>query len=111
MTLRETDEAVYSVLSESGLRGTKVAWPLGEAPSLPWFTYKRLKKGEVFADDRNYAKMQRYQVDLYQSDLDDEVVERLEAALDRIGPHSANEVWNAVENCWITSYTLTYHPE
>lgn len=105
------DDMVYATLLESGLKGTKIAWPLGKAPKLPWFTYKRLKKGEVFADDRNYAKMQRYQIDLYQAEPDDAVIESFEEALDRIGPHAANEVWNAVEDCWITSYTLTYHPE
>lgn len=105
------DETVYATLLESGLKGTKVAWPLGKAPKLPWFTYKRRKSGEVFADDRNYTKMQRYQIDLYQAEPDDEVVESFEEALGRIGPYAATEVWNAVENCWITSYTLTYHPE
>ena len=104
------DETVFATLLESGLPGTRNAWPLGHAPALPWFTYKRARGGEFIADDSNYARMHRYQVDLYMAEPDDEVYERFEQALGRLGPFVSHEVWNAVENCWITSYTLTYHP-
>lgn len=105
------DEVVYSTLLTSGLKGTKNAWPLGKAPALPWFTYKRARGGEVFADNRNYALMQRYEIGLYQHDADEDVRSAFEEALDHLGPHAANEVWNPVENCWITTYSLTYQPD
>ena len=81
------------MLSESGLRGTKVGYPYGKEPPLPWFVYRRLKKGEFYADDSNYAKR-----------------EALEEQLARIGPYACIESWVPMENCWLTSYTLTYHP-
>lgn len=104
------DEAVYTTLLKSGLPGTKVGWPIGGAPPLPWFTYKRTKGGEVFADDGNYAKMRRYDVDLYQAETDDDLRDEFEEVLSELGPFSSTEVWIPAENCWETSYRLTYHP-
>ena len=104
------DEFVYSVLLESGIKGTKVAYPFGKEPLLPWFVYRHLKKGEFYADDSNYAKMQRYDVDLYQAEPNDSEREALEEQLARIGPYACIESWVPMENCWLTSYTLTYHP-
>ena len=104
------DETVYTTLTACGLKGTKVGWPIGGAPPLPWFTYKRVKGGEFFADNANYALMQRYDIDLYQKEPDDEVRDRFEEALDGIGPHKCIESWIPAENCWVTSYSVTYHP-
>ena len=105
-----SDEIVYQSLLTSGLKGTKVGWPIGGAPPLPWFTYKRVKGGEFFADDGNYALMQRYDVDLYQKDADDTLRDEFERALDLIGPYKCVESWVPSENCWVTSYSVTYHP-
>ena len=105
------DENVFATLSASGIRGTKVAWPDGnKVPPLPWFTYKRLKKGEVYADDSNYAKLQRYDISLYQAEPDEEPVDALEEAMRKIGPFACVESWVPMESAWVTSYTLTYHP-
>lgn len=103
------DSAVFSTLLSSGLPGTKYAYPIGGAPPLPWFTYKRRKGGEIHADDTNYTRMYRYQVDLYQAEPDDEVRDAFEETLLRLGPFDSHEVWIPTENCWETSYTLTYH--
>ena len=104
------DEVVFSVLSATGIEGTKVGWPESKVPPLPWFTYRRLKKGEFFADNSNYAKMQRYDVDLYQAEPDEDAVEAFEEALATIGPFACTESWIPLESAWVTSYTLTYHP-
>lgn len=104
------DEVVFSTLRESGIQGTKVAYPFGKEPPLPWFVYRHLKKGEFFADNKNYAKMQRYDVDLYQAETNDEERDLFEEQLARIGPYACIESWVPMENCWLTSYTLTYHP-
>ena len=103
------DEHVYQTLLTSGIRGTKIGWPIGNAPALPWFTYKHKKGGEVFADDSNFAKMRRYEVDLYEREQSDEVREALEGALAQIGPFSETDSWITAENCWVTSYSVTYH--
>jgi hypothetical protein len=64
----------------------------------------------VFADNGNFALMQRYDIDLYQKEPDDEVRDRFEEVLDGIGPHKCIESWIPAENCWVTSYSVTYHP-
>lgn len=104
------DEHVYQALTGSGIKGTKVAWPLGGSPPLPWFTYRHDKKGEFFADDSNYAKMQRYDIDLYQKEPDDDERNAFEEALSTIGPYACIESWIPVESCWVTSYSVTFHP-
>lgn len=105
------DEVVYSTLTGTGLAGTRDAWPMGGAPALPWFTYKRAKGGEVFADDTNFTRMCRYDVSLYEREQDDTLRETFEAALDRLGPNKCHESWLTSENCWVTSYSLTFHPD
>ena len=104
------DEYVFATLSESGLPGTKSGWPIGGAPPLPWFLYKRHKGGEVFADDRNWTRMRRYDIRLYQREVDDEVRDEFEEYVARIGPFASNETWIPSEDCWETSYSVTYHP-
>lgn len=105
------DAAVYSTLTASGFKGTKAAWPLGSAPPLPWFTYKHVRSGEFYADNSNYAKMQRYYIDFYQKETDAEQLELFEEALSTLGPYSCLDTWTQSESCWITSYRLTYHPD
>lgn len=105
------DEIVFATLRASGLKGTKVGWPVGGAPPLPWFTYKHVKGGEFFADNSDYAFMRRYDIDLYQREPNDEEVERFEEAISHIGPYKCIETWEPGESCWITSYTVTYHPD
>ena len=84
------DDVVFATLTSCGIAGTKGAWPFKKEPPLPWFVYRHKKKGEVYADDRNYAKMQE--------------------ALGVLGPYACYESWTPMENCWVTAYTLTYHP-
>lgn len=104
------DEVVFSTLLTSGIEGTKSAWPFKKEPPLPWFVFKQRKKGEFYADDGNYAKLQRYEVDLYQSEEDGDQRDAFEEVLGLLGPYACYESWTPMENCWVTSYTLTYHP-
>lgn len=54
--------------------------------------------------------MQRYDIDLYQRDADDDVRDTFERAVAQVGPFKAVESWIPTENCWVTSYSVTYHP-
>lgn len=103
------DDYVFETLSSSGLPGTKIGWPEGGAPSLPWFTYKRHKGGEVYADDTIYHRMRRYDVGLYQREIDDDERDAFEEAILKIGPFTSDEVWIPSESCWVTKYSFTYH--
>ena len=46
MTARES---VYETLLTSGIKGTYVAYPVGKAPPLPWFTYREEDNGDDIA--------------------------------------------------------------
>lgn len=103
------DKFVFSTLLSSGIPGTKVSWQEGHAPPLPWFTYQRKKKGEVFAEDGNYSALPRYEADLYIRENDTEVREAFEEAVASIGPYTAYETWIPTEQCLEVSYAFTYH--
>ena len=51
--------------------------------------------------------MRRYDVRLYQRELDDDVRDHFEEYVAMIGPFSSNETWIVSENCWETTYSLT----
>jgi hypothetical protein len=104
-------ERVYKALLASGIKGTYVAYPVGKAPPLPWFTYREEDNGEVFADDTNYAEMPHYMVRLYQKDADQSVERALGDAIAKIGPYRRFQTWSATENCLITTYQFTLTEE
>lgn len=103
------DKEVYEALSASGIPGTKVAWQEGMAPPLPWFTYQRKRKGEVFAENSNYSALPRYEAELYIRENDTGVREAFEEAVASIGPYTAYETWIPTEQCLEVSYAFTYH--
>lgn len=108
-----TDDArVFSTLHDvTGLPGTKLAWPLGEAPSLPWFVYSRERKGELYADNGKYFTMPRYRVELYTSENEPELLESFERAVELLGSDRFQETWIEGENCLIYSFTFTLTKE
>lgn len=108
-----TDDArVFSTLKDvTGLPGTKFAWQLGKAPSLPWFVYYRDRKGEVIADNDNYYLMPRYKAELYIQENDPELVESFARAVSMLGPYRHREVWVEGENCTMHTFTFTLTEE
>lgn len=104
-----TDDAyVFRVLTEqTGLPGTKLAWPYGKAPTLPWFVYMRDRGGETFAENDNYHILPRYKAELYIRENDPDLVEAFENAVREIGPYVHRESWIDNENCVMHSFTFT----
>jgi len=104
------NETIYSELSRI-CSGTYVAWPIGKAPPLPWFTYKRSHDGEVFADNSNYSLMPRYRVELLMKESDPQLISDFETALSKIGTWKLYEAdWLDSENCLYHDYRLTLLP-
>ena len=102
MTMSENNKAIYAALSVV-CPGTYVAWPIGGAPPLPWFTYKREHDGEVFADNRNYGLMPRYRVELLFKENDPSLIDDFEAALSSIS------TWKLYESDMLDSENCLYH--
>jgi len=105
------DAYVFKTLLAVGIPGTKYAYQEGGAPPLPWFVYMRRKKGDVFADDKNYALLPHFRAELYMRENDPDLRERFEEAVASIGPYTAYETWIPSEQCLMVSYDFTYHPE
>lgn len=106
------DELVFSTISGmTGLPGTKDAWPLGGAPSLPWFVYDRDRKGEFHADNGNYYLMPRYKAELYIRENDPALVELFEDAIRELGSFKHRSSWIESENCMMHTFTFTLTKE
>ena len=106
------DALVFSTLTGmTGLPGTRLAWPYGGAPSLPWFVYYRDRKGEVHADNDNYFLMPRYKAELYIKENDPELVKSFEEAVSTLGSYRHRETWIDGENCTMHTFTFTLTEE
>lgn len=105
------DAQVFQTLSSVGIPGAKVAFPEGGAPPLPWFVYRRRKRGELHADDKNYATVPHYSVELLMRENDPQLRETFEEAIASMGPYTAYETWVPTEQCLMVTYDFTYHPE
>lgn len=111
-----TDDAlVFTTLkSLTGLPGTKDAWPYGNSvhvPPLPWFVYRREKKGEFHADNDNYFLMPRYRAELYIRENDPDLVREFEQAVSTLGSYRHREDWLESENCAMHTFTFTLTKE
>jgi hypothetical protein len=104
-----SDKAVYSVLSEV-VPGTKDAWPVGNAPPLPWFVYRRAWGGEIYADNDNISLLPRYTAELYMAENDPEVLGRFEDAVSSLGTYSRRDSWLESQSCLMYTFRFTYLP-
>jgi hypothetical protein len=109
--MADAHEAVYAALLESGFPGTHMAYPLGEAPALPWWCYSEVSDGRLVADGENYAELPRFEVQFLQRERDPEARAAMESAIAAIGPFRRSESWSESENCLITTYDFTYTPD
>lgn len=103
----DSDDLVFSTLSEVGIPGTRSAWQLGKAPPLPWFVYLRANGGEFFADNDTTEPLPRYRAELYIRENDPDLVRAFEEAVRRLGTFRHRQSWLAEENCQMHSYTFT----
>lgn len=107
-----TDDArVFTALKETGLKGTKSAWPLGNAPPLPWFTYQRTRGGDIYADNDNYIEFPHYAAELYIKENDPDLVRAFRRAVRTLGPCSQREEWLDSEGCYVYRFQFTLTPE
>ena len=101
-------EDVYALSAECGIPMAHMFFPEGSAPPLPWTVFFLDEENGLYADDRVYAHVERWTLELYQRSSDSQLEERLEAAIERaFGPYSKEESWVEKENCLLTAYTFT----
>lgn len=100
-------QTVASALKGIGIPFTQWAWPTGKAPALPWCVVLVESHGDFHADDSNYAALPRVRVELYQKEQDEELTEKVRAALNEISPTSELFDWIEDEGCGMTTFQLT----
>ena len=72
-----TKKEIVDILESSKLPVTYRAFPIGEAPSLPYLIYFYEANDDVMADNENYVDVKNLVVELYTSQVRDFVTEDL----------------------------------
>lgn len=99
---------VYSIAEDAGIPAVHMAWPIGSAPSLPWFVFYVSNQSGFNADDTMYAPVYRWALELYQKTSDEELEAKVEQSiLEKFGSFSKSESWVEDENCLMTTYYFT----
>lgn len=100
-----------TVISEISTFQNKVAYrafPVGEAPALPFVCYLATNTNNFDADNKVYAVIQNVDVELYTATKSETTEAALETALNDNGlVWEKSEVYLEDENCYEIIYTLT----
>lgn len=107
-TASSASESIYETVN-AVVECARLAWPEGSAPPLPWAVYLAMGDDGFYADDRKFARIGRWCVELYQREGSDELENALERALeDAFGPvERGHEAWIDDENCSMTPFYFT----
>lgn len=102
-------EKLFNILNSiTGFNG-KVAYrafPVGEAPSLPFICYLLTSSDNFLADNTVYYQIQEYDIELYSHNKDEISESLIEQALNENGLiWSKSEDFIDSENCYQITYT------
>jgi hypothetical protein len=103
-------DAVTSVVLKDGshMPCAHMAFPIGNAPNLPWCVYYLDETEGIAADNRLHVRRNRWIVEHYWKDYDEEAETALEMALEQsFGVFTITESWVDTENCMETAYYFT----
>lgn len=105
-------EETYAALAALGIPGRFEGYPVGKAPSPPFFVYSVDDNGEFYTDNRTFARLPRMHVELFEKVADPELEERVRDALESaFGPVEQVGEWSQSEQCHIEQYDFTYTKE
>ena len=107
MTLAELYNLLNSI-TELNRKVTYRAWPVGEAPELPFICYLETSTDNFKADGKVYKKIQNVDIELYTAKKEPSTEYLIEDALD--GANIAwekSETWIESENCYEITYEIT----
>lgn len=74
-------EEIYQLLESTGLPVAYRAWPIGEAPELPYICYLTAYSNNFSADGTVYEKIDHIQIELYTKEKNPEAEGKVENAL------------------------------
>lgn len=94
-----------ALLETSGMPVTYRAWPVGEAPPLPWICYRFTNTNNFPADNRVYLRVDDFDVELYTKTKDPEAEAAVESALSAFF-WQKTETYIETEDCYMILYEL-----
>jgi len=101
---------VYAALTATGIPGRQDAYPVGKAPTPPFFVYTVESAGGFVADGTIYAGLPRFHVELFEK-VSNPATEKLvrDAILSLGCVPDETGLWSESEVCHIEQYEFTYH--
>ena len=98
---------MQSLLMSFGRPVQYMRWKRGQAPELPYWLFRIPSRRDKKADNRNFQKVLKWQIDLYSDGKEEELEEKLEAALDakRI-PYTKHEDYIESEDMLLSRYYI-----
>ena len=101
---------VYAALIATGIPGRQDAYPVGKAPTPPFFVYTVETTGGFVADGTVYASLPHFHVELFEK-VSNPATEKLicDAILSIRCVPDETGLWSESEVCHIEQYEFTYH--
>ena len=98
---------VYKCVSEI-VPCTHLAYPTGKAPDLPWAVFLIDRSDGMYADDKKFATVNHWTLELMERGRDEELEAKLEQALtETFSPCKVVETWLEDEQCVQVRYSFT----
>lgn len=103
MTYKEIEQMINSI----GLDFTYYQWDVGNAPALPYILFYYPERDDFHADDKNYLKITRLNIELYSDNKDFEHEAMIEAVLEENElVYEKEEQYIGEERMYETLYTM-----
>lgn len=101
---------VYAALTATKVPGRQDAYPVGQAPTPPFFIMTQEDTGGFVADDTIYASLPRFHVELFEKVSNPAIEKLIRDAILSIGSvPDQTGIWSESEVCHIEQYDFTYH--
>lgn len=101
---------VYEALLATGIPGRQDAYPIGKAPTPPFFVYTVESQGGFVADGTIFAGLPRFHVELFEKVSNPDTEALIRGAILSLGSvPDETGIWSESEVCHIEQYDFTYH--
>ena len=103
MTFKDIAEMIESI----GLPFTYYSFPIGNVPDLPYIVFYYPRNNDFIADDQNYQKIERLNIELYTQNKDFTTEEQVESVLNANGlVYSRSEEYITSEEMYEVLYEM-----
>ena len=103
MTFKDIAEMIESI----GLPFTYYSFPIGNVPDLPYIVFYYPRNNDFIADDQNYQKIERLNIELYTQNKDFTAEEQIESVLNANGlVYSRSEEYITSEEMYEVLYEM-----